>query len=87
MVSISHCQYSRIELIWTQFQRKVAEKNSTFKIADVEALVNKDIDAVNNDDPAIWGEHFANLQEEDFHKSKNEGRNIRNNSFKYLSRR
>jgi len=64
-----HCQYNPIELIWAQFKGRVAEKNSTFKIADVEALVNKEIDAITTDDWAKCGEHCAKLQEEDFHKA------------------
>lgn len=45
-----HCQYNLIELIWAQFKERVAEKNSTFKIANVEALVHKEIHAVTADD-------------------------------------
>jgi transposase len=45
-----YCQYNPIELIWTQVKGRVAEKNSTFKIADVETLVHKEIDAVTPDD-------------------------------------
>ncbi|KAL4090822.1 hypothetical protein QTP88_025592 [Uroleucon formosanum] len=64
-----HCQYNPIELIWAQFKGRVAEKNSTFKIADVEALVNKEIDAITADDWAQCGEHCAKPQEDDFHKA------------------
>lgn len=64
-----HCQYNPIELIWAQFKGRVADKNSTFKIADVEALVNKEIDAITADVWAKCGEHCAKLQEDDFHKA------------------
>ncbi|KAL4082875.1 hypothetical protein QTP88_029529 [Uroleucon formosanum] len=64
-----HCQYNPIELIWAQFKGRVAEKNSTFKIADVEALVHKEIDAVTADDWAKCGEHCVKIQEEDFYKA------------------
>lgn len=61
-----HCQYSLIKLIWVQFKRRMTAKSSTFKSANVEALVNKQIDAVTTDDLAKCGEHYAKLQEEDF---------------------
>jgi len=64
-----HCQYNPIELIWEQFKGRVAEKNSTFKIADVETLVHKEIDAVTADDWAKCGEHCVKMQEEDFYKA------------------
>jgi transposase len=41
-----HCQYNPIELIWAQIKNKVAELNTTFKIVDVEKLVNEVIDSV-----------------------------------------
>jgi len=47
----------------------VAEKNSTFKIADVETLVHKEIDAVTPGDWAKCGEHCVKIQEEDFVKA------------------
>lgn len=46
-----HCQYNPIELlIWAQVKREVAEKNHTFKMADVEILVNNALNAVTADD-------------------------------------
>lgn len=41
-----HCQYNPIELIWAHVKSKVAEKNNTFKMADIEMLVNNALDAV-----------------------------------------
>jgi hypothetical protein len=35
-----HYQYNPIELIWSQVKDKVAEKNNTFKMTDVEVLIN-----------------------------------------------
>jgi len=64
-----HCQYNPIELIWAQLNGRLAEENSTFKIDDVEALVNKEIDLVTADDWAKYGERCAKLQEEDFHRA------------------
>lgn len=57
-----HCQYNLIEPFWAQFKGRVAEKNFTFKIADVEALVNKEIGAITADDWAKCGEHCVKLQ-------------------------
>lgn len=64
-----HCQYNPIELIWAQLNGRVAVENSTFKIADVEELVNKEIDSVTADDWAKYGERCLKLQEEDFHRA------------------
>lgn len=47
----------------------MAEKNSTFKIAEVETLVHKEIDAVTPDDWAKCGEHCVKIQEEDHVKA------------------
>jgi hypothetical protein len=30
-----HCQYNPIQLIWAQAKREVADRNKTFKLADV----------------------------------------------------
>lgn len=46
----------------------MAEKNSTFKIADVETIVHKEIDAVTPEDWAKCGEHCVKIQE-DFAKA------------------
>jgi len=35
-----HCQYNPIELIWVQVKGVVDKKNSIFKMADVDVLVN-----------------------------------------------
>ena len=35
-----HCIFNPIELIWAWVKTTVAKKNSTFKMADVEKLVN-----------------------------------------------
>lgn len=45
-----HCQYNPIELIWAQIKNKVAELNTTFKIVDVEKLVNEIIVSVTVED-------------------------------------
>lgn len=83
----SHCQYSIIELIWAQFKRSVTEKNSTFKIADVVALLNKEIDVVTTNDLAKCGKHCAKHQEEDLYKARMRNEIIRTNNFNYLSKR
>jgi len=44
-----HCQYNPIELIWAQVKGDVAKKNVSFKIADVEKLVNEALDGVTVD--------------------------------------
>jgi len=63
-----HCQYNPIELIWAQIKNKVAELNTTFKIADVEKLVNEVIDSVTVEDWKRCVKHCEELQESDFIK-------------------
>lgn len=63
-----HCQYNPIELIWAQVKGDVAKKNVSFKIADVEKLVNEALDAVTVDSWKKYVSHCKKLQEEDFIK-------------------
>jgi len=63
-----YCQYNPIELIWAQVKGKVAEKNNTFKMADVEVLVNSALDAVTPEHWAKCGEHCDKIQEDDLIK-------------------
>ena len=39
-----HCQYNPIELLWAQIKKGVANRNKTFKLKDVEKLMNEEID-------------------------------------------
>jgi len=52
-----HCQYNPIELIWAQVKNDVAGKNHTFKIADVEILVNNALDSITKEVWTKCGEH------------------------------
>lgn len=63
-----HCQYNPIELIWAQVKSEVASKNVTFKISDVEKLVNEALDAVTVDNWKKCVSHCEKLQDEDFIK-------------------
>lgn len=63
-----HCQYNPIELIWAQVKGKVTEKNKTFKMADIEVLVNSALDAVTTEDWAKCGDHCDKIQEDDLVK-------------------
>ncbi|KAF0740956.1 DDE 3 domain-containing protein [Aphis craccivora] len=63
-----HCQYNPIELIWEQVKGKVAEKNNTFKMADIEVLVNSAFDAVTTEDWEKCGDHCNKIQEDDLVK-------------------
>ncbi|PSN44899.1 hypothetical protein C0J52_06180 [Blattella germanica] len=63
-----HCQYNPIELIWAQVKGYVAERNNTFKMADIEVLLNE---AINSITIAAWEKcvkHAEKLQEDDFAK-------------------
>ncbi|KAL4113021.1 hypothetical protein QTP88_016725 [Uroleucon formosanum] len=63
-----HCQYNPIELIWAQVKGEVAKKNSTFKMTDVEVLVNNALDEITKEAWTKCGEHCIKLQDADFIK-------------------
>jgi hypothetical protein len=63
-----HCQYNPIELIWVQVKREVADRNKTFKLADVERLMSDVIDRVTVEDWKKCVRHAKRLQEDDFVK-------------------
>ena len=63
-----HCQYNPIELVWAQVKGFVAERNTTFKIADTEILVNE---AIDNIAVSAWENcvrHAEKIQEDDFNR-------------------
>ncbi len=63
-----HCQYNPIEMIWAQIKGEVAEKNHSFKMADVEVLVNNALDAVTKENWKKWGDHCDKIQDDDLVK-------------------
>lgn len=63
-----HCQYNSIELICAQVKNKVAEVNTTFKIANVEKLVHDTLDSVTPEDWKRCMEHCEKLLDTDFIK-------------------
>ncbi|XP_050059675.1 uncharacterized protein LOC126550967 [Aphis gossypii] len=63
-----HCQYNPIEMIWAQIKGEVAEKNHSFKIADVEVLVNNALDAVTKENWKKCGDHCDKIQDDDLVK-------------------
>lgn len=64
----NHCQYNPIELIWAQVKRKIAEKNTNFKMTDVEELVHEALDSITIDDWKRCVTHCNKLQDDDFTK-------------------
>jgi hypothetical protein len=63
-----HCQYNPTELIWVQVNRKVADRNKTFKLADVERLMSDVTDRVTAEDWQKCVRHAERLQENYFVK-------------------
>jgi len=49
-------------------KREVASRNSTFKLADVEVLINEALDKVTKQDWAKCVKHAEDIQEADFQK-------------------
>jgi hypothetical protein len=45
-----HCQYNAIDLIWAKVKGEVADRNSTFRLADVERLMHQSTDNVTTQD-------------------------------------
>jgi hypothetical protein len=45
-----HCHYNIIEVVWSQVNLEVAKKNKTFTVAEVERLVNIELDRVVQED-------------------------------------
>lgn len=65
-----HCQYNPIELIWAQVKGEIAAKNNTFKMADVEKILNEAIDHVTTEDWKKCVRHAENLQNDDLAKAR-----------------
>lgn len=45
-----HCELNPIELIWATLKQRVAKRNTTFKLADVERLVNEELTHISADE-------------------------------------
>ena len=63
-----HCQYNPIELIWAKVKREVAERNNTFRLADVERLMNEALDRVTREDWVSRVARVEKLQDDDYLK-------------------
>jgi len=63
-----HCKYNQIELILSQVKGEIANKNNSFKIADVENLANIAIVNVTVDNWKRCVDHCQRLQNEDYIK-------------------
>jgi hypothetical protein len=53
-------------MVWSQVKRELARKNKTFKISEVEGLMNEELGRVTEENWASCVRHAENLQEEDF---------------------
>ena len=63
-----HCHYNPVELVRSQVKLYVAEKNSTFRIADVERVTHEAIDSITTSAWAGCVRHAERLQKEDFNR-------------------
>ena len=63
-----HCQYNPIELIWAQVKGYVADRNTTFRIADTERLVHEAIDTVSVSAWESCVRHAEKIQEDDYNR-------------------
>lgn len=62
-----HCHYNPIELIWAQVKHKVATRNKTFKMDDVELLTKEAIKEITVEDWKNCVHHAEEYQEYDFY--------------------
>ena len=61
---VGHCELNPIELIWAQIKGEVAEKNTAFRLKDVQALTDRAIQHVT---PEKWRKacyHVCRVEEE-----------------------
>ncbi|XP_022173446.1 uncharacterized protein LOC111035921 [Myzus persicae] len=63
-----HSYYNPIEVIWSQVKGEVAKKNYSYKMADVEVLVNNALNEITKEAWAKYGENCSKQQDEDFIK-------------------
>ena len=59
---VAHCEFNAIELIWANVKNKVADKNKTFKVADVLRLCTAALESVPS---TVWKnavEHVRKLE-------------------------
>ena len=63
-----HYHYNPIELIWAQVKSYVADKNNTFKIADVERLTNEAVDTVSKEAWENCVRHAETLQDRGYER-------------------
>ncbi|XP_060882122.1 uncharacterized protein LOC132953799 [Metopolophium dirhodum] len=63
-----HCQYNPIELIWAQVKNKVATKNNTFKMVDIEKLTHEALDSITQNDWEKCVKHAESIQDKDYDK-------------------
>lgn len=66
-LSLYHCQYNPIELIWGQVKIQVT-KNNTFKMVDIEKLTHQALDSVTQHDWEKCLRHAEALQAQDNEK-------------------
>ena len=62
------CQYNPIELIWAQVKRYVANKNTTFRLADIEQLAHEALDTITQEDLVEVRKTCGGIQEADYSK-------------------
>ncbi|PSN39355.1 hypothetical protein C0J52_26687 [Blattella germanica] len=71
-------RYNPIEMIWAQIKGEVADRNNSFKLADVEKLLQgKRIDNTTVEQWSNCVRHAEQLQEDVFHKQINRDQNLK----------
>ncbi|XP_046395146.1 uncharacterized protein LOC124162602 [Ischnura elegans] len=62
-----HCHYNP-KLIWSQVKGAVAKRNTTFKMADIEVLMNEELDRVTAMEWEKCVQHAEKIQEDDYRR-------------------
>lgn len=59
-----HCELNAVELIWAQIKNEVAKANNTFKMSDIEKLLQTAIENVSQENWEAAEKHVIKLEEE-----------------------
>ncbi|XP_054277709.1 uncharacterized protein LOC128996416 [Macrosteles quadrilineatus] len=61
-----HCQYNPIEMVWSELKNYVKERNTTFKLKDVEKLLMEAVSAVTPNKWASYVKHVKTILDNDW---------------------
>ena len=60
---VRHCELNPIELVWSKVKRTVANRNTSFRIRDVERLFHEELDVVTQADRSSCVRHVVDIED------------------------